>query len=331
MGRVAEGPITVGSGRIVGRVRVDPSAVRAHGGPLQSRLIIPVAVEMHSRPADQMIALVKLTGTLSPGPVNVLGTEVGSPCSIDLIENMPCRSLPDGTTSHTVELSFPLSAATVRHIENIRHQSGAGSFALNLVLVGSLAWLEHTQSGSPQGASDTDPFTTMFGLHSRLNFFWNTRIDPLAIVVEPSAWITNVLPGFGIDRVRLVELELPPPLPSHRAASARWDEATRALHEQRYGDCVSHCRAILASWNTELGATKKRHVADIVGEKRAWAEDDVRKRLLDNVWQGLTDTVNATHHPEGQASPLEPTPADAEFHLLLTGILSGYVSRLLGP
>jgi len=43
--QVAEGSISAGLSRVVGRVRVDPGTIRGEAGPFEPRLVVPVSVE----------------------------------------------------------------------------------------------------------------------------------------------------------------------------------------------------------------------------------------------------------------------------------------------
>jgi hypothetical protein len=66
MATVAEGNIYVGSSRIVGRIRVDPGAIRSFGGPYEPRLIIPVVKQppanVHRRTARSVRGRADLPG-----------------------------------------------------------------------------------------------------------------------------------------------------------------------------------------------------------------------------------------------------------------------------
>lgn len=64
MAQVAEGRITAGGSRGVGRVHVDPGLLSGEGGPLEPRLVMPIWLEMLNRPEEQMLALLHLTGRL---------------------------------------------------------------------------------------------------------------------------------------------------------------------------------------------------------------------------------------------------------------------------
>jgi hypothetical protein len=156
--------------------------------------------------------------------------------------------------------------------------------------------------------------------------FWTTQVQPVQINIEQSTWVNNVLPGLGYDRLRLIELNFPPPLPDHDNGAKQFDNARKALDERRYGDCIDKCRGLLNMWEKQYGATKNRRVADVISDERGWTEDDVRRQMLDQLWKEVGDVANAPHHPEGNVDAELFERRDARLVLLLTAALSEYVS-----
>jgi hypothetical protein len=324
MAQVAEADIIVGSMRIVGRVSVDAGALRGVGGPHEPRLVVPVGIEMTQSPPEEMLALVRLGAQLHIGDqIHDPTSTLGQPIALDLIENMPCRSV--GAMRHVEALHFPLTRRAMSRLEGARHQRNAGAFSLTLALSAQIAWLAtEGEAGKPM----TSPVGVKFGLHSRLSYFWTTSISPVRVGIEPSVWIDEVLPGLGLDRLRLVEIQVPPPLPRMPNAAAQFDAALSAYDRQQYNDCIGKCRALLRAWNRQFGATNDKRLAEIVGERMGWDAKDPRLKLLDGVWQGLLDLANAAHHPEDQARHLAATAADARLHLILTASASEYLGSV---
>ena len=223
MAQLAEADIMVGSTRIAGRLQVDAGLIRSEACPLEPRLVVPVAIELSNRPVDQMLALTHLTGHLNLGDEHNPGSEVGLPARLDFIPGFHARSLPEGQTKFTTEFRFQLSPIAVHRIEAARHTSGGSLFELRIRCDAALAWIRKTggvNQPSPGGGGTvdaTDPFQLKFGMHSELSYFWTVEVRTLRIQMEPSAWISNVLPGLGIDTVRLVEVTFPPKFPrGHR-------------------------------------------------------------------------------------------------------------------
>jgi len=134
----------------------------------------------------------------------------------------------------------------------------------------------------------------------------------------------EVLPGLGYDRVRSVEIVLPPPLPGNGPAAAEFDRARQALDKRRYADCAASCRGILKLWEQQYGASKTERLAHVVARARGWTDTE-RPRFLDRLWQATTDMANAHHHPEGSSQPLALDPADARLLFMLVTALSEYL------
>ncbi len=199
-------------------------------------------------------------------------------------------------------------------------------FALYLGLEAIVAGVKTYNQVGSQANTENMPWDLQYGMFSQLFPFWRTNISPVPISIERSTWVRDVLAGLGYDRARLVEMTFPPPLPNHPSAASEWDKAKRALDDQRYSDCISECRDILAMWQAQLNATKDRPVATVIGAKRGWPEDDGRITFLDRLWKAAIDIVNAPHHPEGQKSEQVFDAADARLMLTLTAALSQYVS-----
>jgi len=317
----------------VGRVQVDPGTIRGEGGAYDARLVVPVSLEMFSRPVEQQLALIRLSGSLHTDQTALPQSRIGLPDSRALIHNMPVRTLPEGSMPHIVELRFPLSMPVIEKIERSRHASSDREAVLYLQLEPILAWLRTTHGNPLTSATlQSDEGRNLagrFALHSEMSILWFPKIDPLWLAIDTSQWVSNVLPGLGYDRIQLIEVTLPPPLPHTANAEARFAALRQALDSRRYDDAVAASRDILSAWSGYLGASKQRTVASDVGQRLGWPDGDRRYALLDSLWKALTDVANVPHHPEGQAQPFEPSAADARLQLLLTAAVSEYLAEVL--
>lgn len=319
------------SSHTVGKVEMDSARLRGEGGPLDPCLVVPIKVRMHPQPAEHQLALVWLSGRLMLGPDNS-GEQLGPTVSLNLMNRgFPCRSVPGAPNENGVELRFHLAPAQVSKLEEARHAASPGRFSLRVALDGVTAWMRHT-GNSMKGAEGTSTlgeggWPTTIGMFTDLSYFWSTKINPLEVQVEPSTWVDRVLPRWGLDHLRLVEMSLPPALPEAGNAAGQFSRALRDLDLGRYDDSIAACRAVKKAWEKELGATKAHPVAQILADERGWGKDDPRRKLLDQAWEGLGFVVNAARHPEGHQD-FRPSHADARFCLLLTAILSEYVDRL---
>jgi hypothetical protein len=274
-----------------------------------------------------MVAVIKVTATLATAEHAPPNSVIGSPTSCDLMDGFPCRSVLWGEITHRVDLTFGLTPHQVAVLEASRHAAPSNTFTLHLRLEGVVAGLRGYNEVVPGGAgADESPWEIGLGMYAQLFPFWQTRIDPLRVEVEPSTWVRDVLPGLGLDRARLIEVALPPALPGGANAAREWDKAREALDARRYRDCVERGRGVIRLWVDALGATAKRPVATIVAERQGWPEGDPRHTLLDTLWRAATDFANLPHHPEAMGSDLfEVGPAEARMFLLLLATLSEYL------
>ncbi len=328
MAQVTKQHITVGGNRIVGQVSVDGGALRGEGGQLKPQLVVPLTVQMNNAPAGAMLALCWLRACLATDQHASPQTAVAQPTTELLLDNLPARSFPGGQGEHVVALRFHLTQRDIDNLENIRHQAPSDVFSLYLGLEAVVAGVKtYNQIGGSQSSTEDMPWGLEYGMVSQVFPFWRTNISPVSITVERSTWVRDVLSGLGYDRARVVEMRFPPALPDHPSAASEWDKARQALDEQRYGDCVSECRDILAMWQSQLGASKSQPVASIITGRRAWHEDDGRIAFLDRLWNAAIDLVNAPHHPEGRPTEQRFDAADARLMLILTAALSQYVSE----
>ena len=322
---VSEQIILVGSRSNVGKVTVDPAAIRSEGG-IRPELIVPITVLMNPRAADGQLAVTWLRGRLRTSFHVAPGSEVCAPVDYSLLANMPARSLPSSAANeHRVDLRFALGPAETAALESLRHVGGTSS-GLDLYLslevnVAGLATAGEVPAPQTTPQAPTSLWGTEFGLHSWLAYFWSVSIQPLTLAISRETWIENVLPNLGYNHVRLIELRLPPPLPDHASAAHEFDAARRALDERRYGDCVAACRGLLSIWEKTLGATKRQVLADVLAQRLGWAQEDPRRRFIDDLWKSANDLANVVHHPEGQ--PEVEQQIDARDARLLFQILVG--------
>jgi hypothetical protein len=169
-----------------------------------------------------------------------------------------------------------------------------------------------------------------------MGVFWTVMVNTFPVRVETSRWVRDVLPGLGYDRLRLVQVNLPPILPDHLppilpdhpSAAVQFDKATVAISGRRYEDAVAACRGLLKMWSDKLGASANNPVAEVVAVERGWVADDPRRQFIDHLWKAATDFVNAPHHPEGSNQPLWLDYPDARLAWMLVGLLSEYLGTL---
>ena len=317
--------LTVGS-RGAGNVWVDAGGVRGEGGPTRPQIVVPLMISLESTPAGAQLALGSLRASLSTTENFAPQTIVSSPVAELPVYNFPVRSFPSGSLDHQITLRFVLSAAEVETLEANRHATRGEVFTLYLK-VDAIIGVLTTHNEVPGGTEPIPtPWDFNYGMFSEFAPFWNTEIGLVRFSVEQSTWVRDVLPGLGYDRRRLIELNFPPPLPDHKSAAKEWDKARNAFDGQRYGDCISECRDLLAMWGRQLGATKARPLARVIAERGNWTATDKRIGFLDGLWKAATDLANVPHHPEADEDDQDFAPNDARLVLLLTAALCEYVS-----
>lgn len=328
----ASGEMRLGvSGPRVGEVRLDSTQLRGEGGWADPRLVLPLTLVMQQQPIHHQIALTRLTASLHTAQPPAPSTQLGGAATLTLLENMPCLSVSAGPNEQHPEVRIPITQPLVARLEALRHAAPEGRLSLYLHLEGTFVWLRHTGNSGAQGAAESTlgegGWDTSVGLFSEMLPFWNSFIAPLRIEIEPRVWVEQVLPGVGYDQVRLVELNLAN-IPALGILPSQFDEARRKYDAGDYPGCVATCRSIQTAWEQHVGATRKTPLATTLAEHLHWPPKDWHTAMLDAMWKGYADMVNAPHHPEQEPPPLPPTAADARFCLLFTAIISEYLDRL---
>jgi hypothetical protein len=305
MAQINKQPVVLGGGQRAGYISVNGGAVSGEGGPLHPRLVVPLKFEMGPQPKGAMIAVISFTASLVANP-NTSPTQVlCQPVSRQLVSRFPAAS-QTYAFDYTEEVRFFLSEAEVENIEALRHAANTDVFTLHLDLDVVVAAIKsHNGTGTEQA-----PWNPQFGTFAEVLPFWTTQVEPLQINIEQSTWVNNVLPGLGYDRLRLVELNFPPPLPDHDNAA---------------NDCIGECRGLIDMWEKQLEATSSNPVADVVAKSRGWPENDDRRDLIYTIWQGIRKIMSAPHHRATEPNRLTDR-RDARLILLLTVALSEFIA-----
>jgi len=239
--------------------------------------------------------------------------------------------MTNGTTGkNEVELRFFPSAADIELLERHRQTASTGPFSLFLKLEPVVAGLRNFNEQLPPRDPVAGPWDDpRLGMYAELYVFWTSTIDTLRLSIEHTTWVDRVLTGVGYDQRRLLEVSLPPPLPSHGSAVSEFDKAKRAIVDRRYTDCVAACRGLIGIWERSLGSTRARPVATVVAERLGWAPGDRRRQFVDDLWKAANDISNVPHHPEGQVAAPQPVdPRDARLLFFLVTGLSEYLGTL---
>lgn len=320
----------------VGAITLDTAKVRGEGGPSDARLVLPLTVTLDPQDEGATLALTRLTCALHLGEPVAPSSQVG-PSTLILVERLGDRlvsSRPQRPFAHEVEARLFLSQAVVARIEAHRHAHAEKTFAGVLSFDGTLAWAYKTTMyytdatpGSHRFAGDEWPFDFGAGA-SLLAPIWSTRIEPLAFRIPASTWIDNVLPGVGLDRLRLIEITMPvagSPLPT--SVVPTFDDAQRDYDAGRYRECIGKCRDVRNAVEQHLGATRAQPVADVMATQLGLPSDAAERAFLDNAWKALGDLTNSAHHINAAGAPTYSAAA-ARTCLFLTATLLDYLRHL---
>jgi hypothetical protein len=321
---MSEQPINVGLNHSIGKVTVDSARVTGEGGAARPQLVVPLSFALRGRGEGAgQIAITSLTCQISTDQQASPHGAICVPVTQSLIKNMAVASQAY-EWAPTVIVRFPLTPAEIASLEAERHLH-PGELGVNLYL-GIDASVVGLHTVGP-GQTEQGPWDSQMGISSYFGHFWTVEISPLALQISQQDWVQKILPGLGYDRLRLVEIHLPPPLPSHGSAVAEYDKARRALDERRYEDCVGSCRGLVNIWNGLRAASKATPMGDVLAKERQWSPDDPRRTFVNDIWKAVIDIVNTAHHPEGQSKPQEFSASDAQLVFSLVTSLSEYLGQ----
>ena len=318
-------PITAGTAGI-GEITVNPDDIRGEGSHLQPTLVVPVSVKLNARPAEAAVVLLGLEARLATGqgPAD----RIGPPVKLDLCPGMRVTSVPWGSPDNGIDLHFPFTPGLIEHLERLRHTQD-GNLGLRVSFTASAAWLRHSYNelGPNRPADTSTPFEPRYGIMADLTLFWTCQVQDLIFTVNQSTWVDKVLPHVGYDLVRLIEVMLPRDLDGK--AQAAFGRQLRRLDRSGYEESVAASRALLHAWEQHLGATRQHTVAQVVAERQGWPADDPRARFFDRLWVAAKDMTNAAHHEARQDTPLELSQAETRAQMLLTALLSEWLSQVV--
>ncbi len=319
-------------GQSIGNISVDGTTIRGQGGPINPQLVVPLGIRLDNQPDEATLAIGRLRALLGTDQNVEAATAVCPPACVDLIggpSGFRVHSKPSSQRDDQIELRFFLTPAQVEDLERRRHAAGTDVFYLWLAIEPTVVGLKNFNVPRLGQPTTSRVWDAKYGMYAELAVFWAAnQPSALRVDVETSTWVRNVLPGLGYDRLRLVEVTLPPPLPDQPSAAAEFDKAKAALDTRRYEDCVAACRGLLAMWRQGVGATNGKRPAEVVAERLGWDDDDGRRQFLDVLWKAATDFVNAPHHPEGSGKGVWLDHRDARLTLMMTALLSEYLGTL---
>jgi hypothetical protein len=244
---------------------------------------------------------------------------------MSLTTNMAVVSLIYDHPGTTLQLRFALTWPELAALEGQRQFQAAHDLSLYLSIDPTVVGLQ--SSGE---LPESSPWGHNLGLSSFMSVFWTVQVQSLSLTISQQTWVEKVLPGLGYDRLRMLEVKLPPSLPEHGSAAAEFDKALRAWDQRRYDECVVACRGLVKIWTVVYQATAANPLGEVIGNQKSWLDDDPRRRFVSDTWNALIVIVNASHHPE--SSPTQPmmfNAAEARLIFMLVVSLSEYLSAAI--
>jgi hypothetical protein len=313
----------------VGTLTLDGPGARGEGGSHDPRLVIPTTIAMAPKPSEKQLAVTELECALHWGPEANDQNQIGPTVSRTFLPELHAISVEKNPNNFKIDLRFGLTPVVVERLDTVRQASPNGDLRLQVrskVIVSLIYQIsgEATTRAVVRPIPDF-PFGLDYGIASTLAHFWNSSIYPFALEIPRSSWVERVLPGLGVEHVRILEVGLPrtvAPLPSDTLR--RFDAARTDLDNGRGRECVQKLRDVRYAIEQHLGATKASPVAMKIAAHRGLPPDAVQVRYLDAVWKALADLTSDPHH---DASPV--SSVDARSALLVTAVLLDYVRAQL--
>lgn len=329
--------ITVGN-CIIGRIS---PALRGEGGPYNAQLVIRVAIALDPRLESSTLTVTTSRADLYLG----LGddnpaTRFGVPVSADLTFKSLTR--PTMVSEHIIDLRFPLTPEQVHLLEVRRHAQQDHQFLATLVLKVGVGWVVATWN-KPVNllfslAPGSDPATQAhqaqhtvpyeLGMRSSLAPFWSAKIlQELTITVPASAWVATILPGLGLDGIRMTEVAMPRRhgfLPDD--VIPFFETAPRQFDKRHYREAMQTCRDVRNAIERHLGASATHPIGTIVAQRLGWRAGMPQEGILNAMWAALREATNEAHHIAGGPGWSRPTRACLHF----TAICIAYITQLVG-
>ena len=316
----------------IGKVQLDPTAIRGEGGEHDPRLVVPIKVELHQQPREHQLLLVRLSASLHLDQHPDQRNQFASKVSCDHIFNMPIRSVPAAPSSSDVELHFNLTHAQLKALENMRHQPGKN---LYLRLEPVIVWNKHTGNNYDPvsgGVSTLEEsgWDGRVGLFSEFAFFWLPTIGTLRLELAAMNWAEKIFPGVGYDYFRLVEVKLPvSDILVPQEAVEHFKEAKQDYDRGAHGECLRKCRFVLDEIEGHLRPQPQGHrLGSAITQALGWPNaprPTEQATFLDSAWVALYSMANAAHHTPSTKSLL---PADARMVLISTAAMLEYLAQL---
>lgn len=151
-----------------------------------------------------------------------------------------------------------------------------------------------------------------------------------------SHWITNVLPGLGYGKIKIIEVPIPEKIIPEifQSALVELENAQRYFIEGDYDKVVGHCRTAIEfipnslpldlaglsrpSFNVKIKKFLDQHLSNVLSK--------TKRRALESIIKEVWALTSRAHH----ATPSKSfNRAEAEAVMLITAALLAYIGKLL--
>jgi hypothetical protein len=326
---VAQTSITISSTE-VGTISADPDRVVSAGGALNPTLVVPleVALERHTD-GEPTLGLNWLEARLglpggSPGAWPMIG-----PTSFRFtgaLGHATIHSLPV-VSRRELPIDFALTEGQVRALEDLAHVSRGDSVPITLSFSGLLCQVVEGSPVTLRQGRGTSAARHQVGNLYDLRPIAETRIGELTIPIARERWAKEIIPGFGVDRLRMVAVRFPSGGSTTAPIVQRFDEAVREYDAGRYEQALGKLRKLREAVEKSFGAVGSRPLADIMAERRGWTQSQVAS--FDRVWKALIDITNESVHGD-EHPPRVYDHSEARLAIMVAAAALECLSAIIG-
>jgi hypothetical protein len=314
-------------GYLVAELVVDPARISGAGGPWSPVLVVPLDLVMSAQEKQRTLVVEELVAELWVGTNGQAPVQLGSPYRINGSSGRSgqLRSYPHGATTDSLQLRFRLTQDELRGFEQHAHRHAPSPLALELRLEAHVAWAR--RSFGAVGADEVADFPSNFGFFSEMLPLAQCDVENLTIQLSRERLAEEILPGLGLDRLRLIAVQFPPQISVPRFHE-RFDFARTHFDAFRYEEAVAGCRDARKLVEQAFGATSKEPVAVKAARIAGLATDAPAVLFLDGIWRSLADLTNEAKHGERGH---RYTAAEARAALITLAAAVELLNELLAP
>lgn len=312
--------------QIVAIASVDSTQLRGEGGALAPNLVVPLEVELLTRPNTERLALQRITAELWLPPTAGYAS-VAPPLTVfgDSHTHGVFHSSDQGSRTQSFDLRFTLTPETLRLIEDAAHRVEAASAGLQLRISPSFAHVRGEENLVSEAGMPGQKH--LLGQAFDLWSLPGLGLQTLSISISREQWAERLAPAFGLNSTRLVPIRLPKSVEGlDDKLVAMFDQAAAAYERRDYRGAIQGCRDIRELAEQSLGAQGEGSVADIVAKERQLEVGSPEHQLLDDAWKLFVDFTNTAKHARSHG---HYASADARAGLLITAVLLEYLADSL--